>query len=74
MTERSRSVQHVADIVGRAFPRMGAVIVGSIMMAVGLGMMVTIVMFPAGVVIGLPGVAMFIGGFFAPDFRQRGER
>jgi len=53
---------------------MGAVIVGSIMMALGLGMMVTIVMFPAGVVIGLLGVAMFIGGFFAPDFKQRGER
>ena len=37
------------------------------MMVLGLGMTATIVMLPAGVVLGLLGVAIFVGGIFAPD-------
>ena len=40
---------------------------GFILMMVGLGMTVTIVMLPVGVVLGLLGVAIFVGGIFAHD-------
>jgi archaellum biogenesis protein FlaJ (TadC family) len=42
-----------------------AVIIGFIMMVVGLGLGVTMIMLPVGLVIGLAGVAMVVGGFFA---------
>jgi len=54
-------------------PRLAAVIIGCIGMVVGVGMMVTIVMLPAGVVVALLGVAIFVAGIFAPDFSKRGE-
>jgi hypothetical protein len=42
-----------------------AVILGFIMMVVGLGMGVTLIMLPVGIVIGLLGAAIFVGGLFA---------
>jgi archaellum biogenesis protein FlaJ (TadC family) len=42
-----------------------ALVVGFVMMVVGLGLGVTIIMLPFGIVIGLLGVAIFIGGLFA---------
>jgi len=44
---------------------MAAVIVGFVLMVVGLALGVTMIMLPAGIVIGLIGVAMFVGGLFA---------
>ena len=41
------------------------VIAGFVLMVVGLGMGVTIVLLPFGIVIGLIGVAMVVGGLFA---------
>lgn len=38
---------------------------GFVLMIIGLGMGVTMVMLPAGLVIGLLGFAMFVGGLFA---------
>ena len=69
MTLLSRSVRQVAHIVGRVFNRLAAVSIGWVLMAVGLGMTVTIVMLPVGVVLGLLGVAIFVGGIFRPDDR-----
>jgi hypothetical protein len=43
----------------------GAVVLGFVMMIVGLALGVTMIMLPAGIVIGLLGVALFIGGLFA---------
>ena len=43
------------------------IIIGFAMTIAGLGMMVTIVLLPLGVVTGLLGVAVFLGGRFAPD-------
>jgi len=40
------------------------VITGFVLMVVGLGMGVTMVMLPVGLVVGLLGFAMFIGGLF----------
>lgn len=42
-----------------------AVILGFVMMVVGLGLGVTMIMLPAGLVIGLAGAAIFVGGLFA---------
>ena len=42
-----------------------AVIVGFALMVVGLALGVTMIMLPAGIVIGLLGVAIFVGGLFA---------
>lgn len=42
-----------------------AVVIGFLMMVVGLGLGVTIIMLPVGIVIGLIGVAVFVGGLFA---------
>jgi hypothetical protein len=42
-----------------------AVVVGFVMMVIGLGLGVTMIMLPAGVVIGLIGAALFVGGLFA---------
>jgi len=67
MTLLSRSVRQVANIVGRVFNRLAAVSIGWVLMAVGFGMTVTIVMLPVGVVLGLLGVAIFVGGIFRRD-------
>jgi len=63
----TRSTRRVADIVGRVFNRFAAVTVGLVLIVVGLGMMVTIVMLPVGVILDLLGVLILVGGLFAPD-------
>jgi hypothetical protein len=42
-----------------------AIVVGFIMMVVGLGLGVTMIMLPVGLVIGLIGVALFISGWIS---------
>jgi hypothetical protein len=42
-----------------------AIVVGFIMMVLGLGLSVTIVMLPVGLIVGLGGAALFIAGLFA---------
>jgi len=66
MTSHARSLDRVVGIASRAFGRFTAAIIGFAMMMVGLGMTATIVLLPAGVVIGLLGVAVFVGGLFRP--------
>jgi hypothetical protein len=51
--------------VGRFLEHAAAVVVGLILMIVGLGLGVTMVMLPAGIVIGLLGVAIVAAGLFA---------
>lgn len=42
-----------------------AIVVGFVMMVAGLGLGVTMIMLPVGLVVGLAGAALFIGGCFA---------
>ena len=51
--------------VGRFLEHAAAVVIGFVMMVVGLGLGVTMIMLPVGLVIGLLGVAVFVGGLFA---------
>ena len=44
---------------------LAAIAVGFAMMVFGLALGVTMIMLPAGVVIGLAGAAIFVGGIFA---------
>ena len=70
MKDVSRSTRQIATLARRMFSRTVALIIGFVMMAVGLGMTATIVLVPAGIVIGVLGVAILIGAFFAPDMRS----
>ena len=42
-----------------------AIVIGFILMVLGLGLGVTMIMLPAGIVIGLLGAAILVGGLFA---------
>lgn len=66
MTTLSRSVDHVAAVVGRVFGRLTADVVGLILVVAGLGMTATIVLLPAGIVALPLGVAVIVGGMFRP--------
>ena len=69
MTTFSGPMRRVADVVGKVFGRITAMIVGFVMTALGVGMMATIVMLPVGVVLMIGGVLVFVAGMFAPDTR-----
>ena len=49
----------------RFFEHAVAVVIGFVMMVVGLALGVTMIMLPAGLVIGLLGLAIFVAGLFA---------
>jgi hypothetical protein len=53
------------DVTESVAGHLAAIIVGLVMMIVGLGLSVTMVMLPAGIVIGLVGALVFLGGMFA---------
>jgi hypothetical protein len=72
----SRSTEGIADVLGQRVVRLAAVVAGAILMIVGLGMMVSIVALPIGVVLELLGVLILVWGFFvrAEDSDERGKR
>ena len=47
-----------------ALGHVAAVIIGFVMMVIGLGLGVTMIMLPVGLVVGLAGVALFVSGIF----------
>jgi hypothetical protein len=49
------------DVLGH----LAAIAVGFAMMVLGLGLGVTMIMLPVGLVVGLLGAALFVGGIFA---------
>ncbi|HEY7173127.1 MAG TPA: hypothetical protein VH417_19885 [Vicinamibacterales bacterium] len=57
--------RHVWSAVAGFFEHAAAVVIGFVMMVVGLALGVTMIMLPVGVVVGLIGVALFVGGIFA---------
>ena len=52
-------------MAGHFLGHVAAVVLGFALMIVGLAMGVTMVLLPAGIVIGLIGVALVVGGVFA---------
>ena len=54
--------RRLLEICGLVFGHLVAVAVGFVMMVVGLGLGVTMIMLPVGLVIGLVGVGIFVWG------------
>jgi len=52
-------------MAGHFLGPVAAVVLGFVLVIVGLAMGVTMVLLPAGIVIGLVGVALVVGGVFA---------
>lgn len=67
MTTLSNTLHRLGSLLARTLGRTTTIVIGFAMTIVGLGMTATIVMLPLGVVTGLLGVAVFLGGMFAPD-------
>ena len=59
------AVRRVFAGIGRFAEHTAAVVVGLILMVLGLGLGVTMIMLPVGIVIGLVGVLFVVGGLFA---------
>lgn len=59
------AIRTLGDIVVGWAEHIAFVVVGFVFMVVGLGLGVTIMMLPVGLVIGLLGLAMFVGGLTA---------
>jgi hypothetical protein len=59
------SPRRLCSGVAAFFEHAAAVVLGFVLMVVGLALGVTMIMLPVGVVVGLIGVALFVGGIFA---------
>jgi len=46
------------------------VVIGFVLMVIGLGLGVTMIMLPVGLVVGLVGFAMFVGGLFVRNLER----
>ena len=74
MTTISRSIHQIAEIVGRVFSRVAAMVIGFVLMTLGLGMMVAVVMLPVGILLAVLGVLLFLAGIFAPENLNEQQR
>jgi hypothetical protein len=65
MTTRNATHEHYFVHLGEVFiGHLAAVAGGFLLMVVGLGMGVTMVMLPVGIVVGIAGVLLFVWGLF----------
>jgi len=62
---RTSPLRHFLTMAGHFLGHVAAVVLGFVLIIVGLAMGVTMVLLPAGIVIGLVGVALVVGGMFA---------
>jgi hypothetical protein len=65
MTPINVSTHHWFKVTEAVFARVLAIVIGFIMMVLGLGLGVTMIMLPVGVVVGLAGMGLFVAGLFA---------
>jgi hypothetical protein len=56
-----RWITTTESVLGHA----AALVIGFVLMVIGLGLGVTMIMLPVGIVVGLIGVVLFVGGLFA---------
>ncbi len=62
---QAAAVRHFFGVVGHLFEHAAFIVAGFILAVVGLGLGVTMIMLPVGIVVGLIGVLMIVGGLFA---------
>jgi len=58
------TVRRVFAEIGGLLEHFVVVVLGFVLMVVGLGLGVTMIMLPAGIVIGLVGMGLFVAGIF----------
>ena len=58
------TVRRVFGEIGRFMEHFVVVVLGFVLMVVGLALGVTMIMLPAGIVLGLLGVGLFVAGIF----------
>ena len=71
MKRLTQTIRRSLGAVGRLLGHVAAAIIGSVIIAVGLGMMVTVVMLPVGILTSLLGILVVLGGLFAGDDLDR---
>jgi hypothetical protein len=74
MTTLSNTLDRLGSFLARALGRTTTIVLGFAMMIAGLGMTVTIVLLPLGVMTGLLGVAVFAMAFVPRSVRPNSRR
>jgi hypothetical protein len=59
------SIRHFFSVVAQIAEHAVFIVAGFVLAVVGLGLGVTMIMLPVGIVVGLIGVLMIVGGLFA---------
>jgi hypothetical protein len=59
------AARRVFGEIGRFFEHFAVVVLGFVLMVIGLGLGVTLIMLPVGLVVGLIGMGLFVAGIFA---------
>jgi len=68
-----QSLSKLEHGLGGLLSHTAAILVGFVLMAIGLGMGVTVFMLPVGVPLGLLGLGMFLWGMFEHARRRDGQ-
>jgi hypothetical protein len=58
------SIRRLFGGIGGFFEHFAIVVLGFVLMIVGLGLGVTMIMLPVGIVLGLAGAGLFVAGLF----------
>jgi hypothetical protein len=58
------TVRRVFGEIGRVLEHFAVMFLGFVLMVVGLGLGVTMIMLPVGIVLGLAGAGLFVAGLF----------
>jgi hypothetical protein len=58
------TVRRVFSEIGRIMEHFFVIVLGFVLMVVGLGLGVTMIMLPVGLVLGLTGAGLFVAGIF----------
>ena len=70
MTLTNAAVARYVRLIESVLGHVAALVVGFVLMVLGLGLGVTMIMLPVGLVVGLIGAAIFVGGFFAHPWQD----
>lgn len=64
MTDKESATRHAIEVGESFIGHVAAVVVGFVLMVIGLGLGVTMIMLPLGLVIGISGLLLVVWGLF----------
>ena len=64
------SIRRVFGEIGGFLEHFAIVVLGFVLMIIGLGLGVTMIMLPVGLVFGLAGAGLFVAGIFGHPYRR----